>query len=109
MLRVAIIGLGNIARVHLEGIACFEGAVLVAGCDTNPAQKSLLPKEAAFYTNFEEMLAREKPDVVHICLPHFLHYPAARAAAVEGCHIFTEKPLALNSRLAAACAGLEEQ
>ena len=42
------------------------------------------------------MLEAIHPDCVHICLPHYLHYPAALDAARAGCHVLTEKPLAMN-------------
>jgi predicted dehydrogenase len=53
------------------------------------------------------MIKQEKPDVVHICLPHYLHYPVARDAADLGCNVFAEKPLALNYRDGLEYAKLE--
>ena len=39
--------------------------------------------------------AEEKPDVVHICTPHYLHAPLACLAMEQGCHVLTEKPMAI--------------
>mgnify|MGYP000971568264 CR=1 FL=1 len=39
--------------------------------------------------------AEEKPDVVHICTPHYLHAPLACLAMKRGCHVLTEKPMAI--------------
>ncbi|MDR2100980.1 MAG: Gfo/Idh/MocA family oxidoreductase, partial [Treponema sp.] len=109
MIRSAVIGLGDIAQVHIPGILSLKNASLVAGCDIDPSRKSSLPGGTAFYTNYEDMLKQEKPDVVHICLPHYLHYPVAKAVAEAGCNIFAEKPLALNGEEAAEYVLLEKK
>ncbi|MDR0731544.1 MAG: Gfo/Idh/MocA family oxidoreductase [Treponema sp.] len=109
MIRTAIIGLGVIGRVHIAAIESLQHAELVAVCDTDPSKKSVVPAGAVFYTDYGEMLERERPDVVHICLPHFLHYPAAKRAAESGCNIFAEKPLAMNGEEAAEYLKLEER
>jgi predicted dehydrogenase len=109
MIRAALIGLGVIGRVHIAAIESLGGAGLAAACDTDPSKRSALPAGAAFYTDYEEMLERERPDVVHICLPHFLHYPAAKRAAEAGFNIFAEKPLAMNGEEAAEYLKLEDQ
>lgn len=108
MIRSAIIGLGDISAVHLSAIRAIPGAELVAGCDTDPERRPLLPDGVPFYTSYADMLAKEAIDVVHLCLPHHLHYPVAKAVAVAGRHIFTEKPLALGGAEAEALAALEK-
>jgi predicted dehydrogenase len=109
MLRAALIGLGVIGRVHIAAIESLQNAGLVAVCDTDPEKKPAAPAGAAFYTDYGEMLERERPDVAHICLPHFLHYPAAKKAAEAGCHVFAEKPLAMNAEEAAEYLKLEDR
>jgi predicted dehydrogenase len=109
MMQSAVIGLGVIGRVHVEAIGSLKNAKLVAACDTDPSKKELLPAGAAFYTDYGEMLAREKPRVVHVCLPHWLHYPAAEKLAQGGFDIFAEKPLALNAAEGEEYCKLEKQ
>ncbi|MDR1444104.1 MAG: Gfo/Idh/MocA family oxidoreductase [Treponema sp.] len=109
MIRAALIGLGVIGKVHSAAIESLQNAVLAAVCDTDPSKKSQVPSGAVFYDDYEEMFRREKLDVVHICLPHFLHYPAAKAAAEAGLNIFAEKPLALNGKEAAEFVKLEDR
>ena len=95
MLRSAVIGLGDIGPVHVKAIKGLPGAQLAAVCDIDQAlrpQDTKLP----FFTDYREMLEAIHPDCVHICLPHYLHYPAALDAARAGCHVLTEKPLAMN-------------
>jgi predicted dehydrogenase len=109
MIQSAVIGLGDISAVHLAAIAAIPGARLIAGCDTDPARKSVLPPGAAFFTDYRELISRVKPDAVHICLPHYLHFPVARDLAEAGFNLFAEKPLALGYREGLEYAGLEEK
>lgn len=109
MLRAAIIGLGSIAPVHLEAIPAKGKAKLVAACDNNPDRRGLVPREIPFYESYEEMLTQERPDVVHICLPHYLHAPVAAAAAAMGCHVLLEKPVARTVQEAETLLPLEER
>ncbi|GHT95218.1 oxidoreductase [Spirochaetia bacterium] len=108
MLKAAIVGLGDISAVHLAAIGTIDGVTLAAGCDTDEGRRSVLPPGAAFYTGYQEMVRQEKPDVVHICLPHYLHYPVARELAAMGCNLFAEKPLALTYRDGLEYAQLEQ-
>ena len=109
MIKTAVVGLGVIGKVHISAIASLENAGLSAVCDIDPSQKKSAPENTAFYTDYDDLLKNEKPDVVHICLPHFLHYPYAKKAAEAGINIFAEKPLALNAREGEEYCRLEDQ
>ena len=50
-----------------------------------------------FYTDYEELLEKEHPDVVHLCLPHYLHVPVSEYFASHGVNVFCEKPVGLNT------------
>jgi predicted dehydrogenase len=50
----------------------------------------------AHYTNFEEMLDKEKPDIVSIVTPPTFHFPMTLAALSRGIHILCEKPFAMD-------------
>jgi predicted dehydrogenase len=47
-----------------------------------------------FYTDYQEMLAKEKPEAVTIAVPTALHRDVALAALEAGAHILVEKPIA---------------
>lgn len=108
MKRAAVIGLGDISGTHISAIRNNPNIMLAAVCDTDEAKRAEAPEGAAFYTDYGEMLERERLDVVHICLPHYLHVPVSEAAAEKGVHVFCEKPMALNSREAEQFAAFEE-
>src|SRR6185436_5685945 len=50
----------------------------------------------AHYTDLEEMLDREKPDIVSIVTPPAQHLPMVLAALERRIHTLCEKPFALN-------------
>jgi len=72
-------------------------AVFPAVCDVKPERAGAAAERfgCRAYTDFEVMLEQEKPDVVHICTPHYLHAPLACLAMERGCHVLTEKPMAI--------------
>jgi predicted dehydrogenase len=50
-----------------------------------------------WYTDFDHMLSEHRLDVIHIATPPHSHLALAQKAAEAGCHVFLEKPLALNA------------
>ncbi len=48
------------------------------------------------YTDYRELLEKEKPDVVTIGTPDHWHVPIAIAALRAGCDVYSEKPLTLT-------------
>lgn len=107
MKRAAIVGLGDISFIHLDGILGNPDIELAAACDLNPELKTRVPEGTPFYTDYEQMCREIKPDVVHICLPHYLHYPVSKYFVEQGVNVFCEKPVALNLAEAEAFAALE--
>jgi predicted dehydrogenase len=49
----------------------------------------------AWYRTHQDMLARERLDVVCIATPHYLHAPMTLAALEAGAHVVCEKPIAI--------------
>ena len=48
------------------------------------------------YTDFDEMIEKEKPDIVDICLPTFLHIEYSLKAIRRGINVICEKPVSLH-------------
>ncbi|WP_163536058.1 Gfo/Idh/MocA family oxidoreductase [Gracilibacillus sp. YIM 98692] len=108
VLRIGIIGLGDISNIHLPVMQQSEKAELVAVCDVDPKAKTK-GKSAPFYTDYEVMFKEQALDCVHICLPHHLHYPVTKKAVEHGIHVFLEKPLAHTIEDSRAIVSLEQQ
>jgi len=99
MLRTALIGCGGISRVHVSALMEMADITkLVAIADVLPEKAQAVSEQtgAAPYTDWEKMLDTEKPDVVHLCTPHYLHVPMAKKALAMGIHVLTEKPCAMT-------------
>ena len=99
-LRVAIVGCGKIADGHVDEIHKMpEQAQVVAVCDREALMAEQLATRFAIpatYDNFQQMLERERPDVVHVTTPPQSHAALALQALAAGCHVYVEKPFALD-------------
>ncbi|MBM4761182.1 Gfo/Idh/MocA family oxidoreductase [Bacillus sp. B15-48] len=107
MLKVAVVGLGDISKIHIPAIQNSTKAELVAVCDIDEELRNSVEK-VNFYKDIEEMLHNEELDCVHICLPHYLHYSATKACVEKGVHVFLEKPLARSAEEGMFVVDLEE-
>ncbi len=108
MLKAAVIGLGDISKIHLAAIQANPDVELTAVCDVDPKRKAIVP-HVNFYEDYEAMLAEEVLDCVHICLPHYLHYPATVACVEAGINVFLEKPIALTHKEGYSLVELEKK
>jgi predicted dehydrogenase len=99
-LRVGLIGTSWWADLeHLPGLRA-RGDVVVSGlCGRDPgrlaamAAKHQVPET---YTDWRELVARGRLDVLFISTPNALHREQALAALDAGLHVVCEKPLALD-------------
>lgn len=97
-LRAAILGLGNISATHIKGWGEVEGVEVVAGADINPAAVAQAEETHGLtgYTDWRALLEAEKPDLVSICTPPFLHPEMAGECLRRGIHVMCEKPMAAD-------------
>lgn len=95
--RTAVVGCGAIAPNHLYALADDPRVKTVALVDPiverAEAMRQKYAKDARIYTDYTEMLDKERPDVVHICTPHHLHASMAIAALERDIHVYLEKPM----------------
>lgn len=96
--KVGIIGCGRIFSMHAQPVHARTDADIVAVCDRNldRAKEKAEKYHCNYYTDYTEMFENEQLDVVHICLPHYLHAPVTIEAAKRGIHILTEKPMSIT-------------
>lgn len=93
-MRAAIIGAGGIARVHARLIRELGGEV-VGICGRTLASATAFGIGQP-YELPRRMLNEQKPDVVHICSPNYLHAEHAIASFAAGAHVLCEKPMATS-------------
>ncbi len=98
--KVALVGCGNIFLMHAQSLVNTPGVELVAVCDIRPslARKAAKRYNCRGYTDYQKMLEEEKPDVIHILTPHYLHPPMAIQALKRKINVLTEKPISINPR-----------
>ncbi len=121
MIRVGLIGLGGVGRIHFDCWRKCPDAKLVAISSRDPkklagewagqdfnlgsqtAQQVDL-SDLAKYARFEDLIADKNVDVVDICLPTPMHAAVGIAALRAGKHVLCEKPMALSLD---ECAAME--
>ena len=101
ILKVAIISCGMITNAaHIPAYRNLGDKVnLVAVCDINPVSAEQTAKRHGipnWYVDAEEMLQKEKPDLVSVCTPNILHKKMTMLALSYGCHVACEKPIAFT-------------
>ncbi|GMQ82946.1 MAG: Gfo/Idh/MocA family oxidoreductase [Rhodothermia bacterium] len=99
MHRIAVVGLGAVTRnIHLPAYTLIRDRLdVVAGCDPNPdARAAAIKIFPQVYQDAEEMIKAESPDIVAVCTPPRFHRDHCLMALAYGCHVFCEKPMALN-------------
>lgn len=109
MKTAVVIGLGTISSIHLQAIEANSSIDLIGVCDVDESCKKKAPEGVPFYTDYQKMICELKPDVAHICLPHYLHVPVSEYVASMGVHVFCEKPIALTREQGTQIVTFEEE
>jgi len=98
-ITAAVVGTGFIGPVHAEALTRI-GVRVVGILGSSPAKSEAAAAQLGLekaYARFEDVLADEAVQVVHLATPNRLHFAQASAALAAGKHVMCEKPLAMNS------------
>ena len=114
MRKAAIIGAGNIAdNNHIPALKQLADQVeIVAVCSRDLSKARALADKhgiAHAFDNTADLYDQCTPEVVVICTPNYLHYPQTMEALAHNCHVFCEKPPALNGPNAREMADVATQ
>ena len=111
MVRVGVVGLGFMGRVHFKNYKDRDDVQIAAVCDTDQArlkgdsgvagnvpgaEEPLDFTGIEIFTDFDKMLAEVKLDAVSIALPTHLHSHFTVKALDAGLNVLCEKPMALD-------------
>ena len=96
MIKAAIIGLGDISFVHLDGILGNPEIQLVAACDLNEELKSRVPEGTPFYTDYKKMIAENDITLASIATESGIHAEIALHCIDQGVNVIIEKPMAMS-------------
>ncbi|MFI9008464.1 Gfo/Idh/MocA family protein [Actinosynnema sp. NPDC053489] len=96
--RVGLVGVGTIARTHLEVLAERSDVDLVFTVDPNTGPPSFRGATPAHHADLAGALAAHEPDLVVVATPADSHVDLAVAALTgSGARVLVEKPLALDA------------
>ena len=102
MYKVCIISCGMIANsAHIPAYKMFDEFQITGVFDISEkaaretAEKHNIPN---WYTSCEEMLEKEKPDLVSVCVPNCFHKEYTILALNAGANVLCEKPLAVTEK-----------
>ncbi len=115
-----MLGCGGRARGHADAYRLVKNGKLSAICDMNEELLRNFGKDfgiSSMYTDLDQMLEKEKPDVLHIVTTPVvpstkerIRYPLMKQAANHGVPaVVVEKPLAIEGEDWKQIAGLEEE
>jgi len=99
MLKVAIIGAGDIANVHIEAFQQLETLCKIVAISDIYEEKvnkkvEKYKLDCEIVTDYHKLLDRNDIDLISICLPPSLHCEVAVAFLNNGKHVLCEKPMA---------------
>lgn len=97
-------GCGGMGSTHYKALRVLQNNTDVEVVALADSREEFLDKAAAYfpeakkYDNGMDLIEKEDLDVVHICLPSYLHVSHAVAAMEKGCDVFVEKPVCLTTQ-----------
>ena len=106
-LRAGVVGTGFIGAVHVEALRRL--GVEVVGVVGSSPKRARAKNLASVFDTYEQLLADERVDVVHLTTPNHLHHPQVKQAIEAGKHVVCEKPLAMTSAQSAELLELAER
>lgn len=97
-IRVALVGLGHMAHVHMSAISQTSDLELVAACDVDPTRSDQLKSypNVHFCCEIDELLSRGHVDVVVIATPPDTHVSMAKKVVESGYACAIEKPMCVS-------------
>jgi predicted dehydrogenase len=99
-LGLGIVGTGNIAGGYARDALTHPEIRLVAATDLDSARAAAFANEhgCRAHASLDDLLADDAVDIVVNLTVHHAHYEVTKQALEAERHVYSEKPLALNSR-----------
>jgi len=98
MIRIALIGAGQVALRHAARLEKFKNVEVAAVADLDKHRGQTLADkfDVPFFSEYKTMLESNlNLDAAINCLPHHLHYESTKLMADRGLHVLLEKPMCL--------------
>jgi predicted dehydrogenase len=95
MVRLGIVGIGNMGSAHVEWVPKIKGLELRAICDLDPAKLDRYP-DIPHYAESAAMIRSGSIDAILIATPHYFHTTIGIDAFENGLHVLSEKPISVH-------------
>jgi len=99
---IGVVGVGGIARVcHIPGWKKLKDVEVFAVADISEEAIEKVKKDFEIpytFKDYKKLIAIEEIDIVDICAPNAIHFPATISALSSGKHVICEKPLAISAK-----------
>ncbi|MDR1560493.1 MAG: Gfo/Idh/MocA family oxidoreductase [Clostridiales bacterium] len=102
MINVAIVGTGNISRMHIEAYKAFpDRCKIVALVDIVPEKawerkKRFELNDAEVFSSHKDILSNPDIDLVSVCTPPYCHAEISVDCLNSGINVLVEKPMAVS-------------
>ena len=98
-LGLGIVGTGNIAGAYARDALNHPRLRLVAATDLDATRAAAFGAEhgCTVHASLDDLLADPAVDIVLNLTVHHVHYEITKRALEAGCHVYSEKPLALRT------------
>ena len=94
--QTVVVGLGAICENHINPVLKYSSLYGVCDIAKEKAEKYSEKYNCKAFFDYDEMIKDENVTTVHICTPHFLHFPMAKAAILAKKEVVLEKPAVMN-------------
>jgi myo-inositol 2-dehydrogenase/D-chiro-inositol 1-dehydrogenase len=101
-LKIGFVGIGGIARAHMNHLAVMEGVTVSAFTSkhlVNAEKAAAQWSDARAYPSVADMLDDRKLDAVYVCVPPSAHNEIDMQVAERGIPFLVEKPLGMEWEL----------
>jgi len=98
MIKIGIVGCGKMADQHALQIRRIPEAKIIGVCDNEPLMAEQMAERynvQRSFSNIDDLLAWQRPDVIHITTPPPSHFTLGKKCLEAGSHVYMEKPFTL--------------
>ena len=109
MLKIGVLGVGHLGKIHLKCIQQIERYELVGFYDPDMDRSAQIEQEFGVPAFESAELLMAAVELIDIVTPTISHFQLAKQALLAGCHLFIEKPLTHTLDEAAELLTLAQQ
>ena len=103
-IRVGVIGVGHLGRIHARIYKELMGAKLVGVVDSSLSAAEEIGAQYGVpaYTDVERFVSEQRPEAISVVVPTVAHFDVAGRLARQGIHLLIEKPVTSTVEQASA-------